>query len=47
LTDTNPNKVTYVIVMQVLNFMETDCFSELRHEDEQAQSPVMFLLCVV
>ena len=45
MTDTN--LMTYVLVMQVLNFMETDWFSDERHEDELAQSPVMFILCVI
>ena len=39
--------MTYVIVMPVLNFMETDWFLEERHEDELAESPVVFILCVI
>jgi hypothetical protein len=35
--------MTYMLVMQVLNFMENDWFPEERLEDELTQSPVMFL----
>ena len=45
MTDTDP--MTYVLVMPVLNLLETDWFLEERHEDELAQHSVMFIFCVI